>query len=305
MNITCFFPSLLASSGGHDYLYGLFFLIIALVIGAATSHFLKKVPLPFTVLLLLIGLGMGGLNRIYIDKTGTATAEHTEAGHAEHGEPGHADHAAGAHEEHDAEAGHEEHAAGAHDDGLWHKIVHTLSAAITWGGSMDGHLILYVFLPILIFEAGFALDVHTFKKSVGNALYMAGPGIVTATLMTGLCFWGMVQFFGGEGGVLSQWHVDTPSAMSFVWLASMLLGAVASATDPVAVVALRTSLSLTVLSVFIMAPSRPAAVCKQLLLRAMLLIFTVLKYSAKYPLIRKYLSTQMQSDLAKRLEGCL
>ncbi len=238
MNITCFFPSLLASSGGHDYLYGLFFLIIALVIGAATSHFLKKVPLPFTVLLLLIGLGMGGLNRYYIDTTGTATAEHTEAGHAEHGEPGHADHAAGAHEEHDAEAGHEEHAAGAHDDGLWHKIVHTLSAAITWGGSMDGHLILYVFLPILIFEAGFALDVHTFKKSVGNALYMAGPGIVTATLMTGLCFWGMVQFFGGEGGVLSQWHVDTPSAMSFVWLASMLLGAVASATDPVAVVAL-------------------------------------------------------------------
>lgn len=239
MNITCFFPSLLASSGGHDYLYGLFFLIIALVIGAATSHFLKKVPLPFTVLLLLIGLGMGGLNRYYIDTTGTATAEHTEAGHAEHGESGHEEHAAGAqHDEHDAEAGHEEHAAGAHDDGLWHKIVHTLSAAITWGGSMDGHLILYVFLPILIFEAGFALDVHTFKKSVGNALYMAGPGIVTATLMTGLCFWGMVQFFGGEGGVLSQWHVDTPSAMSFVWLASMLLGAVASATDPVAVVAL-------------------------------------------------------------------
>jgi NhaP-type Na+/H+ or K+/H+ antiporter len=214
-------------------------LIIALVIGAATSHFLKKVPLPFTVLLLLIGLVMGGLNRYYIDTTGTATAEHTEAGHAEHGEPGHEEHAAGAqHDEHDAEAGHEEHAVGAHDDGLWHKIVHTLSAAITWGGSMDGHLILYVFLPILIFEAGFALDVHTFKKSVGNALYMAGPGIVTATLMTGLCFWGMVQFFGGEGGVLSQWHVDTPSAMSFVWLASMLLGAVASATDPVAVVAL-------------------------------------------------------------------
>ena len=239
MNITCFFPSLLASSGGHDYLYGLFFLIIALVIGAATSHFLKKVPLPFTVLLLLIGLGMGGLNRYYIEKAGPAATEHAEAGHAEHGEPGHEEHAAGAqHDEHDAEAGHEEHAAGAHDDGLWHKIVHTLSAAITWGGSMDGHLILYVFLPILIFEAGFALDVHTFKKSVGNALYMAGPGIVTATLMTGLCFWGMVQFFGGEGGVLSQWHVDTPSAMSFVWLASMLLGAVASATDPVAVVAL-------------------------------------------------------------------
>ncbi|MFP6894465.1 MAG: cation:proton antiporter, partial [Opitutales bacterium] len=235
MNLISLSPAFLASSGGHDYLYGLFFLILALVVGAATSHFLKKVPLPFTVLLLLIGLGMGFLNRYYIDKAGPAATEHAEAGHAEHADPGHAD---PGQEEH-AEAGHEEHAeGGGHHDGLWHKIVHTLSAAITWGGNMDGHLILYVFLPILIFEAGFALDVHTFKKSVGNALYMAGPGIVTATLMTGLCFWGMVQFFGGEGGVLSQWHVDTPSAMSFVWLASMLLGAVVSATDPVAVVAL-------------------------------------------------------------------
>ena len=229
MNLISISPAFLASSGGHGYLYGLFFLILALVLGAATSHFLKKVPLPFTVILLLIGLGMGGLNRIYIDKTATATTDHTEAGHTEAG------HAEAGHEEH-AETGHDD--GGGHHDGLWHKIVHTLSAAITWGGNMDGHLILYVFLPILIFEAGFALDVHTFKKSVGNALYMAGPGIVTATLMTGLCFWGMVQFFGGEGGVLSQWHVDTPSAMSFVWLASMLLGAVASATDPVAVVAL-------------------------------------------------------------------
>jgi NhaP-type Na+/H+ or K+/H+ antiporter len=235
MNITCLFPSLLASSGGHDYLYGLFFLIIALVIGAATRHFLQKVPLPFTVLLLLIGLGMGFLNRQYTESQEATVSDHPE--HAEHGEGGDGEEDAdGVHDEHDAEAGHEEHASGAHDDGLWHKIVHTLSEAITWGGNMDGHLILYVFLPILIFEAGFALDVHTFKKSVGNAFYLAGPGIVSATLMTGLCFWGMVQTFGGDGEVLSEWDVD--GAMSFVWLASMLLGAVVSATDPVAVVAL-------------------------------------------------------------------
>ena len=56
-----------------------------------------------------------------------------------------------------------------------------------------GTLILYVFLPILIFEAGFALDVHTFKKSFLNAFYLAGPGIVTATVMSGLAFYGLVQ----------------------------------------------------------------------------------------------------------------
>ena len=203
MNYSCLLPSFLASSGGHDYLYGLFFLILALVIGAATKHFLQKVPLPFTVLLLLIGLAMGGLNRAY--------GPHGGDGH------GHGDEHSG------------------HAEGLWAKIVDTLSGAITWGGNMDGHLILYVFLPILIFEAGFALDVHTFKKSFMNAFYLAGPGIVTATTMTGISFWGMIQVFGGEGGVLSDWNVEMGA---FIWLASMLFGAVVSATDPVAVVAL-------------------------------------------------------------------
>ena len=172
-----------------------------MVIGAATRHFLQKVPLPFTVLLLLIGLAMGALNRAY----------------GPHG--GHAD-----------DHGHAEHA-----EGFIAKFIDTLSGAITWGGNLDGHLILYVFLPILIFEAGFALDVHTFKKSFLNAFYLAGPGIVTATVMSGLAFYGLVQVFGGDGGVLSEWNVE---AGAFVFLASMLFGAVVSATDPVAVVAL-------------------------------------------------------------------
>ena len=192
---------LASGSGGHDYLYGLFFLIVALVIGAATRHFLQKVPLPFTVLLLLIGLAMGALNRAY-----------------------------GPHGGHAHEGGHTEHA-----EGFVAKFIDTLSGAITWGGNLDGHLILYVFLPILIFEAGFALDVHTFKKSFLNAFYLAGPGIVTATVMSGLAFYGLVQVFGGDGGVLSEWNVE---AGAFVFLASMLFGAVVSATDPVAVVAL-------------------------------------------------------------------
>jgi len=183
-------------------LYGLFFLIVALTIGAATRHFLQKIPLPFTVLLLLIGLAMGGLNRAY----------------GPHGGDGHgADSLSG------------------ETSGFWGMFVDTLSGAISWGGNLDGHLILYVFLPILIFEAGFALDVHTFKKSFLNAFYLAGPGIVTATVMTGLIFIGLVMIFGGAGEVLADWNVD---AGAFLVLSSMLFGAVVSATDPVAVVAL-------------------------------------------------------------------
>jgi NhaP-type Na+/H+ or K+/H+ antiporter len=196
------FIPVLASSGDSGYLYGLFFLIISLIIGAATRHFLQRIPLPFTVLLLLIGLGLGGLNRAY----------GPHGGHAHSG-----DHVAG-----------EVH-------GIWDKFIDTLSGAISWGGNLDGHLILYVFLPILIFEAGFALDVHTFKKSFLNAFYLAGPGIVTATVMTGLAFMVLIAAFGDSGGVLEDWNVDSGA---FIVLASMLFGAVVSATDPVAVVAL-------------------------------------------------------------------
>ena len=206
MNFDFSLPMFLASGGGHDYLYGLFFLIVALVIGAVTRHILQivKIPLPFTVLLLLIGLAMGALNRYY-----------------------------GPHGGHSHEGEHTEHATG-----LWAKFIDTLSGAITWGGNLDGHLILYVFLPILIFEAGFALDVHTFKKSFLNAFYLAGPGIVTATVMTGTIFWGIIQVFGSEGGVLHDWNPVAGDSAAFIWLASMLFGAVVSATDPVAVVAL-------------------------------------------------------------------
>lgn len=59
MNPSTLINPILASSGDHGYLYGLFFLILALIIGAAARHFLNKVPLPITVVLMLIGLGLG------------------------------------------------------------------------------------------------------------------------------------------------------------------------------------------------------------------------------------------------------
>ena len=143
---------------------------------------------------------MGALNRLY----------GPHGGHSGHGDSDHSGHASGFFAE------------------LWAKIIDTTSGAITWGGNLDGHLILYVFLPILIFEAGFALDVHTFKKSFLNAFYLAGPGIVTATVMTGLSFYGLVVFFGEEGGALASGR----GGRGFRMLASMLFGAVVARPTP-------------------------------------------------------------------------
>lgn len=160
--------------GEHDSHGGmepLWFIIVSLLIGAATRNFLSKTPLPYTVLLLIFGLLMGVFNRLG-----------------------------------------------------WLDGIFSLDTAVTWAGHIDPHVILYVFLPTLVFEAAFAMDVHTFKKSVTNATLLAVPGIVIALLLTGALAMGLQK--AGIG--LFKWD----------WAVALMFGAVVSATDPVAVVSL-------------------------------------------------------------------
>lgn len=99
-----------------------------------------------------------------------------------------------------------------------------LSEAIDFAANIDPHMLLFIFLPILIFEASFAMDLHTFKKTATNAVILAVPGILialglTAALAMGLKFWGI-------------------GLMNWNWSLALMFGAIVSATDPVAVVAL-------------------------------------------------------------------
>lgn len=102
--------------------------------------------------------------------------------------------------------------------------VNFLGQSLDWAGKIDPHLILYVFLPTLIFEAAFAMDVHTFKKSFTNAFMLAVPGIIIALVLTGA----IIIAMKGAGLGFAGWG----------WPLALLFGAVVSATDPVAVVAL-------------------------------------------------------------------
>ncbi len=168
-------------SGGHGTdMSPLFFIIIAMILGAAVRHLLRKSPLPFTVWLLIIGLVLGAMLRMgwfSITNIGGMSI----------------------------------------DLGVLHR-------AFTWAGNIDPHIIMYVFLPTLIFEAAFAMDVHTFKKSALNATILAIPGIIIAMFLTALIVIGIDRV--GLG--LEGWG----------WAYALMFGAVASATDPVAVVAL-------------------------------------------------------------------
>jgi NhaP-type Na+/H+ or K+/H+ antiporter len=82
-------------------------------------------------------------------------------------------------------------------------------------------LILFVFLPALVFESAFALDAHAFWKERSALGTLAVPALlVNAGLVAG----GMVLVTG------SNW--------AWTWPVALVFGALISATDPVAVVAL-------------------------------------------------------------------
>ena len=78
-------------------------------------------------------------------------------------------------------------------------------------------VILFVFLPTLIFESAFNLDARLVRRNLAPILTLAVPGLLLSTAIIGLML-----------------AVTTP----FGLIAALLLGSILSATDPVAVVAL-------------------------------------------------------------------
>lgn len=103
-------------------------------------------------------------------------------------------------------------------DELWRPECNLLSSWISLATGMDPHVMLIVFLPALLFESAFALDIATFQRQMVQILILAFPGVVFCSLMTGA----IIQ------GLYSHWSYE----------ACALLGTILSATDPVAVVAL-------------------------------------------------------------------
>ena len=78
-------------------------------------------------------------------------------------------------------------------------------------------LVLFVFLPTLIFESAFALDSRSLRRNLLPVMTLAIPGLLLSTGIIGLIMW---------------------SATDFPLIVALLLGAILSATDPVAVIAL-------------------------------------------------------------------
>ena len=106
---------------------------------------------------------------------------------------------------------------------------------------LDPHVILFVFLPALIFESAFYTNMHVFLKQFSNVLLMAVPGVMLATILTSL----FPQFvmYGADGICLADKCDEQTILWSFEM--SLLMGAILSATDPVAVVGLLKELGVS------------------------------------------------------------
>jgi len=82
---------------------------------------------------------------------------------------------------------------------------------------LSPEVMLFIFLPALIFESGFALDARQLTKDLPAVLILAIPGMLISTFIVGTGVW---------------------LALDTKLIIALVFGALISATDPVAVVAL-------------------------------------------------------------------
>ncbi|KAK4851483.1 hypothetical protein QYF36_015608 [Acer negundo] len=109
-------------------------------------------------------------------------------------------------------------ALGSLEYGTSHKLGKIGDGIRLWA-NIDPNLLLAVFLPALLFESSFAMELHQIKRCMVQMLLLAGPGVLISTFFLG-----------------SALKLTFPYDWS--WKTSLLLGGLLSATDPVAVVAL-------------------------------------------------------------------
>ena len=145
----------------------LLFVCLAFVTGALVRHLLKRTAIPYSVVLLLLGLLIGSMSRYFLSGN------------------------------------------------LGHPIAMMMQMVV----NIDPHLILYLFLPALVFESAFAMDTHLFKRMFTQICLLAIPGLIVSTLIT---------------AVFALWMFP----WQWTWPIALMFGALVSATDPVAVVAL-------------------------------------------------------------------
>ena len=103
-------------------------------------------------------------------------------------------------------------------------IVSALSAGGQLGMNLKltPELLLQLFLPILLFEAAFHVDLKSFLNNKRAILCLAIPGVIIGMMLTTALFMGVSEL----------------CSLGFSWPLVLLTAAMLAATDPISVVAL-------------------------------------------------------------------
>ncbi|MBE9534418.1 MAG: Na+/H+ antiporter [Proteobacteria bacterium] len=92
-------------------------------------------------------------------------------------------------------------------------------------------LVFHIFLPILLFEAAFNIDILDLQKNARSIAMLALPGVLLATTVTAVVTYSGFQLWNG--------------GPDFSWGHAFLFGAIVAATDPISVLALFKELGVT------------------------------------------------------------
>jgi NhaP-type Na+/H+ or K+/H+ antiporter len=98
----------------------------------------------------------------------------------------------------------------------------SLSRSIDTWQAIDAHLILYAFLPALLFGDSMTLNTHILSKCLSQCTILAGPGVLIGTALT----------------AVTTHFLMKPNYGGWDFYLCCTFGSIVSATDPVAVVGL-------------------------------------------------------------------
>lgn len=104
--------------------------------------------------------------------------------------------------------------------GIFYKNLGNVGGSLEYVSDLEGHSLLMIFMPLLIFESSFNVDTYTFMKSLGQILLLAFPGVIMSIFLVALT---LMYILGYNS--------------TFNWGMALSLSSILAATDPVTVIA--------------------------------------------------------------------
>jgi len=96
-------------------------------------------------------------------------------------------------------------------------------------GKIGPHILLHVFLPPLMFELAASLEWHLFTRSKLHISFLAGPGLLLASALTGVA---LLKILNNSNRFQEDLLASECPSDAWSFPTALVLGVIMSATDP-------------------------------------------------------------------------